>query len=170
MAGFVVRCSAKRFPKRFEKSMPLYKTVAPTTISAKTAAINHGFFHTGAVIDSSAEGTGCVNAAILGGFKYAPVLFNSDFWEGLFDVFGFSDIACPQDLHLVVVRPFGILLRSMVYVLLQYRQVILLSHDFESVVSECVCFSEMVCWHALHFTVDTFSGILLLSIVYALLQ
>jgi hypothetical protein len=130
-------------------------------MSAKTAAINHGFFHLRVVAGSSAEGIGCENAAILGGFKYAPVLFDSGFWDALFDVFGFSEIACPQDLHLVVVMPFGILLRLMVYVLLQYRQVILLSPDFESVVSESVCFNEMVCWHALHLTVDTFAGILL---------
>jgi hypothetical protein len=135
--------------------------VTPTTISAKTAAINHGLFHSGAAAGSSTEGIGCVNAAILGGFKYAPVLFNSGFWGKLFGAFGFSEMACPQDLHLVVVMPFGILLRSMVYVLLQYRQVMLLVPDFESFVSECVCFNEMACWHALHFTVDTFAGILL---------
>jgi hypothetical protein len=150
--------------------MSVYKTVTPTTISAKTAAINHGFFHNGAAAGSSAEGIGCVNAAILGGFKYAPVLFNSGFWGKLFDVFGFSEMACPQDLHLVVVMPFGILLRSMAYVLLQYRQVILLSPDFDSAVSEFAGFSEMTCWHVLHFTVDTLAGILLGSIVYDLLQ
>jgi hypothetical protein len=141
--------------------MPVYKIVAPTTISAKTAASNHGFFHRGVVAGSSAEGVGCVNAAILGGFKYAPVLFDSGLWDELFDVFGFSEIACPQDLHWVVVMPFGILLRLMVYVLLQYRQVILLSPDFAPVFSESVCFNEMVCWHALHFTVATFAEILL---------
>jgi hypothetical protein len=139
----VAGCSAKRFPKRFEKSIPVYKTVAPSTISAKAAAINHGFFHSGDAAGSSAEGVGCVSAAILGGFKYAPVLFNSGFWGKLFGVLEFSEMACPQDLHLVLVMPFGILLRSMVYVLLQYRQVILLAPDFESVVSELVCFSEM---------------------------
>ena len=109
--GFAVCCFAKRFPNGFEKSMPVYKTVAPTTISAKTAAINHGFFHRGVVAGSSAEGIGCVNASILGGFKYAPVLFDSGFWDELFGGFGFSEIACPQDLHWVVVMPFGILWR-----------------------------------------------------------
>jgi hypothetical protein len=46
-------------------------------------------------------------------------------------VFGFNDIACPQALHFVLVTPAGMALGLMLYVLLQYRQVICVTSSFE---------------------------------------
>jgi hypothetical protein len=89
-----------------------------------------------------------------------------------------SDMLWPQALHFVDVTPGGILLVSMLYFLLQYKQVISLLPVFCCAVSAgsgsdgsvVLGFNEIVWPQALHFVLVTPAGMSSGFMLYFLLQ